>query len=223
MGMDKQRILNTSIAAAAVVNCISLLMVIVVVWLLGALLPVSYGGFVEKLAFAVAAGAMAFGLRRLVRKVLVPRMFEPGPVDPELLEEFREHRPVVMFTWWAGVILGVPARTDPRGRCLCAGGGPDRSEPREDPGRILPPEDRGLEHQGSLRHGRSPGLGDGAPWRKQFHPGAAGVSPGRSVGKYLFAESRWINNKAVISLRKTIFFVIFILLGNSDICPHFSS
>ncbi len=105
--MDKQRILNTSIAAAAAVNVVALLMVIVVVWLLGALLPLSYGGFVEKLAFAVAAGAMAFGLRRLVRKALVPRMFEPGPVDPELLEEFKEHRSVVMLSWWGGIVLGL--------------------------------------------------------------------------------------------------------------------
>ena len=105
--MDKQRILNTSITAAVAVNGIALLTVIVVVWLLGALLPVTYGGIVEKLAFGMAAGAIAFGVRRLARKVILPRMFEPGPVDPELLEEFKEHRPVVMLTWWGGVILGL--------------------------------------------------------------------------------------------------------------------
>jgi hypothetical protein len=105
--MDKQRILNTSVAAAAAANGLALLVVIVVVWLLGGLLPVAYGGIVEKLAFVVAAGAMAFGLRRLVRKFLVPRMFEPGPVDPEILDEFKEHRSVVMLTWWGGIILGV--------------------------------------------------------------------------------------------------------------------
>ena len=111
--MDKQRILNTSFAAAAAVNGVALLLVIVVVWLLGALLPVRYGGFVEKMAFAVGAGAMAFGLRHLVRKVLVPRMFEPGPVDPELLAEFRDHRSVVMMVWWGGIILGLLCLTFP--------------------------------------------------------------------------------------------------------------
>ncbi len=110
--MDKQRILNTSFAAAAAVNGVSLVTVIVVVWLLGAL-PVTYGGFVEKFAFAVSGGAMAFGLRQLVRKVLVPRMFEPGPVDPELLAEFRDHRSVVVFVWWGGIILGLLCLTFP--------------------------------------------------------------------------------------------------------------
>ncbi|MDH3228242.1 MAG: hypothetical protein OEN55_00455 [Alphaproteobacteria bacterium] len=105
--MDKQRILNTSFAAAAAVNGIALLMVIVVVWLLGALLPVTYGGFVEKLAFTVAAGTAAFGLRRLVRKIIVPRVFAPGPVDPEMLAEFKEHRSTVMLVWWGGIILGL--------------------------------------------------------------------------------------------------------------------
>ena len=105
--MDGQRILNTSVAAAAAVNGVALLTVIVVVGLLGALLPVTYGGIVEKLAFAVGAGTAAFGLRRLVRKTLVPRMFAPGPVDPELLEEFKEHRSVVMLSWWGGIVLGL--------------------------------------------------------------------------------------------------------------------
>ena len=111
--MDKQRILNTSVAAAAAVNGVALLMVIIVVWLLGALLPVTYGGIVEKLAFAVAAGTMAFGLRWLVRKVLVPRIFAPGAVDPDLLEEFKEHRSVVMLVWWGGIILGMSCLTFP--------------------------------------------------------------------------------------------------------------
>ncbi len=110
--MDKQRIMNTSFAAAAAVNGVALLTVIVVVWLLGAL-PVTYGGFVEKLAFAVGAGAMAFGLRQLARKVLVPRMFAPGPVDPELLAEFRDHRSVVMYVWWGGILLGLLCLTFP--------------------------------------------------------------------------------------------------------------
>ena len=104
--MDKQRILNTSVAAAAAVNGVAILTVIIVVWLLGAL-PVTYGGFVEKLAFAVAAAALALGLRQLVRKVLVPRMFSPGPVDPEILAEFKEHRLVVLYVWWGGIILGL--------------------------------------------------------------------------------------------------------------------
>lgn len=111
--MDKQRILNTSFAAAAVVNGVALVTVIVVVWLLGSSLPVSYGGIVEKIVFGVAGGGMAFGLCRLVRKVLVPRMFEPGPVDPDLLAEFKEHRSVVMLVWWGGIIMGLACLTFP--------------------------------------------------------------------------------------------------------------
>ena len=111
--MDKQRILNTSFAAAAAVNGLALFLVIVVVWLFGGLLPTTYGGIIEKLAFAVFAGALAFGLRHLVRKVLVPRMFEPGPVDPELLEEFKEHRAVVMLVWWGGILTGLVCLTFP--------------------------------------------------------------------------------------------------------------
>lgn len=111
--MDKQRILNTSVAAAAVVNGLALLLVIVVVWVLGGLLPTAYGGIMEKMGFAIAAGSLAFGLRHLVRKVLVPRMFEPGPVDPEILAEFKDHRPVVMLVWWGGIILGLLCLTFP--------------------------------------------------------------------------------------------------------------
>ncbi len=110
--MEKQRVLNTSFAATAAVNGVALLTVTIVVWLLGAL-PVTYGGFVEKFAFAVGAGAMAFGLRQLVRKVLVPRMFEAGPVDPGLLAEFRDHRSVVMSVWWGGIIVGLLCLTFP--------------------------------------------------------------------------------------------------------------
>lgn len=111
--MDKQRILNVSIAATALATGLALALVIVVVWLLGGLLPVAYGGVVEILLFAAAAGGMAFGLRQLVRKFVVPRMFEPGPVDPEILQEYREYRSQVMLVWWIGLALGISALAFP--------------------------------------------------------------------------------------------------------------
>jgi hypothetical protein len=111
--VDKQRILNVSIAATALATGLALALVIVVVWLLGGLLPVAYGGVVEILLFAAAAGGMAFGLRQLVRKFVVPRMFEPGPVDPEILQEYREYRSQVMLVWWIGLALGISALAFP--------------------------------------------------------------------------------------------------------------
>ena len=114
--MDKQRILNTSVAAAAAVNGVALLMVIIVVWLLGALLPVTYGGIVEKLAFAVAAGTLAFGLRRLVRKVLVPRIFAPGPVTPSLV---RPSRRIGRFMFNSAVMPRMHPEHDQRERSRC--------------------------------------------------------------------------------------------------------
>lgn len=105
--MDKQRILNTSIAATALATGAALATVIVAVWLLGGRLPVAYGGIVEILLFAAVAGGLAFGLRRLLRKVVVPRMFEPGPVDPEIIQEYREYRGQVTLIWWLGLALAI--------------------------------------------------------------------------------------------------------------------
>jgi len=43
----------------------------------------------------------------------VPRMFEPGPIDPEILAEFKEFRSIVLFVWWGGIILGLLCLTFP--------------------------------------------------------------------------------------------------------------
>ena len=111
--MEQQRIWNVSIAATALATGAALALVIVVVGLLGGLLPVAYGGIVEILLFTAAAGGLAFGLRQLLRKFVVPRMFEPGPVDPEILQEYKEYRSQVMLIWWVGLALGIFALAFP--------------------------------------------------------------------------------------------------------------
>lgn len=102
--MDESRIYQTSLVAGLIVHGLALLLAIIVVGILGGLLPVSRGGIVEVPLFAIAAGGMAFGMRRLIRKVVIPRMFESGPIDPEILEEYKPFRNHVLLIWSA--VLG---------------------------------------------------------------------------------------------------------------------
>lgn len=105
--MDESRIYQTSLVAGLIVHGLALLLAIVAVGILGGLLPVSRGGIVEAPLFAIAAGGMAFGLRQVVRKTVMPRMFEPGPIDPEILEEYKPFRTHVMLIWSAVLAGGL--------------------------------------------------------------------------------------------------------------------
>lgn len=105
--MDKQRILNTSIAGVAVLNGLALLVVWLTVKLFGWMIPYFVPLFVEMFILAIFAAGLAFGLRRLLRRVVFPRWLGHRPLDRELLPEFQPYRNMVLFTWWSGILLGM--------------------------------------------------------------------------------------------------------------------
>lgn len=105
--MDKQRILNISIAAVAIVNGLGLLSVWLVVMVIGTIMPAAAAGWIEAIVFVLAAGGLAFGLRRLARRVVFPRWLGDRPLDRRLISEFQPFRTLILVTWWAGLILGM--------------------------------------------------------------------------------------------------------------------
>lgn len=105
--MDKQRILNVSIASVAVLNAVALVIVWVTVKFFGWMIPYFVPFFLEMIILAMVAGGIAFGVRRLVRRVIFPRWLGDRPLDRELLPEFQQYRNLVMFTWWSGILLGM--------------------------------------------------------------------------------------------------------------------
>ncbi len=104
--MDKQRILNTSIAAVAVVNLVGLVVVWLVVKLVGGILPAT-AWWIEAIIFVLAAAGLAFGVRRLARRVIFPRWLGGRPIDRELIPRFQPFRTLVLVTWWGGILLGM--------------------------------------------------------------------------------------------------------------------
>lgn len=105
--MDKQRILNVSIASVAVLNGLALAIVWLTIKLFGWMIPSFVPLFGEMIILAIFAGGIAFGVRRLVRRVIFPRWLGDRPLDRELLPEFQQYRNLVMLTWWSGILLGM--------------------------------------------------------------------------------------------------------------------